>query len=286
MRQDSSSKPGQAEFRKVFDGKGLHAHWEELHRGDREPYPDAPCVARLAKKHAAFAAFVDAQGGAGAVAAAVQDAWREFHAGQYARAIASGDRLGALGATAANKAAAIHSLEQGQSAAHLLKLLEAATPRGEQAVEMLPDYANAHYMLALVLGRYSQRISITRALAAGLATRVRTHLDAALRLEPRHAEAHIALGLYHAEIVAKLGSLLAGLGYQASREAALEHFQRAIKLAPESPVAHIEYANGLLLLNASANRDQARRHYERAAACEPLDAMEQLDVARAQRGPG
>jgi tetratricopeptide (TPR) repeat protein len=285
MRQDSRRQAGQSAFRKLFDGQGLHAHWEELHRGDREPYPDAARVGRLGRKHAPFGAWLDAHGGAGEVAAGLQDAWREFHAGQYARAIALGDRLGALGATAANKAAAIQSLQQGQSASALLKQLEAATVRGEQAVETMPDYANAHYMLALVLGRYSQRISITRALAAGLATRVRTQLEATLRLEPRHAEAHIALGLYHAEIVAKLGSLLAGLGYQASGDAALKHFQRAIKLVPESPVAHIEYANGLLLLNAAANRDEAGRLYERAAACQPLDAMEQLDVARAQRGP-
>jgi tetratricopeptide (TPR) repeat protein len=284
MRQHSRSKAEQANFRQLFGGGGLQAHWDRLHTGDREPYPDAPRVARLAKEHAPFAVWVDTHGGAAAVAAGVQGAWREFHGGQYARAIAAGLRLGPLGATAANKAAAIHALELGQSESRLLKLLEAAMARGERAVEMLPEYANAHYMLALVIGRYSQRISITRALAAGLATRVRTHLDAALRLEPRHAEAQIALGLYHAEIVAKLGSLLAGLSYQASSAAALEHFRRAIKLTPDSPVAHVEYANGLLLLDARAHREQARRLYERAAACQPRDAMEQLDVGRAQRG--
>jgi len=140
-------------------------------------------------------------------------------------------------------------------------------------------------MLALAMGRYSQRISIVKALADGIATRVRTHLDITLRLEPKHAEAHIALGLYHAEIVGKIGSLLAGLTYQASKEAALEHFQRAIKLIPGSPIAQIEYANGLLLVAAKGCREQADELYARAAACEPADAMEKLDVERAQRGP-
>src|SRR5450759_1023920 len=78
------------------------------------------------------------------------------------------------------------------------------------------------------LGRYSQRITILRALAEGLAGRVQSHLQRALALAPRHAEAHVALGLYHAEIVNKLGSLAASLTYGASRDKAIEHFQHAI----------------------------------------------------------
>jgi tetratricopeptide (TPR) repeat protein len=284
MRQHTQSKPQHAEFRQSFSGSGLHERWDKLHHGDQEPFPDAPRLARLARKHPPFAAWVDAHGGAKAIAEGVQDAWRDFHSGHFTRAIEAGQKLGALGATAANKAAAIYSLLDKQNEAQLLKMLEAATARGERAVELLPEDANAHYMLALVLGRYSQRISIMRALASGLATRVRTHLDATVKLEPRHGEAHIALGLYHAEIVAKIGQLLAGLTYQASREAALEHFQRAIKLLPKSPIAHIEYANGLLLLDPSANRERARQLLELAAGIQPADAMEQHDVERAQRG--
>jgi len=82
-----------------------------------------------------------------------------------------------------------------------------------------------------------------------------------------------------------MGSLLAGLTYQASRKAALEHFQRALKLTPESPIAHLEYANGLLLLDAGSNREQALELYRQAAELEPADAMELLDVERARRGP-
>jgi tetratricopeptide (TPR) repeat protein len=273
----SGSKSG---FDKAFAGSGLEDCWAKLHKGDREPYPDTARVTRLAKQHAKIAAWVDAHGGAGEVADGVQEAWRRFHTGHFADAIASGGKLGALGATAANKAAAIHSLQAGGEAG---RLLDAAITRGERAVEWLPDDANAHYMLALALGRHSQRISIVKALADGIATRVRTHLDTTLELEPRHAEAHIALGLYHAEIVAKIGSLLASLTYQASREAAIDHFRRAIKLTPASPIAQIEYANGLLLVDANKYRDQAHALYARAANLEPADAMEQLDVERAQR---
>lgn len=260
------------------------SRWDRLHEGDREPYPDTAQVTRIAKKHTAFASWVAAHGGAAGIAAAVQDAWHEFHAGEFIHAIEIGGKLGALGATAANKAAAIYALHADRSEARALKLLKAAVERAQRAVEMLPDYANAHYTLALALGRYSQRTSILQALADGVATRVRAALERALELEPRHAEAHVALGLFHAEIVSKLGSLVARFTYQASQEAAIEHFRRALRLAPRSPIAHIEYAHGLLLLDAAANRPEALALYAKAAAFEPADAMERLDIEGAKRG--
>jgi len=281
MRAATPKSASKGRFDKAFAGSGLEDRWAQVHKGDREPYPNAARVTRLAKRHAQFAEWVDAHGGAGEVANGVQEAWRCFHTGHFADAISFGGKLGALGATAANKAAAIHSLETGGNEPS--RLLDAAITRGERAAELLPDDANAHYMLALALGRHSQRISIVKALADGIATRVRTHLDTTLELEPRHAEAHIALGLYHAEIVAKIGSLLAGLTYQASREAAIDHFRRAVKLTPASPIAQLEYANGLLLVDANKYREQADELYARAANFEPADAMEQLDVERAKR---
>ena len=283
MRAAKSRSSVKVRFEQRFAGSGLEEHWVKLHKGDQEPYPNASRVTQLAMRHAKFAKWLDAHGGAQAVAKGVQDAWRCFHTGDFAGAIALGNKLGALAATAGNKAAAIYSLEA--TGDEPIRLLDAAIARGEQAVDVLPDDANAHYMLALALGRYSQRISIVRAVADGIASRVRKHLDTTLELAPKHAEAHIALGLYHAELVAKIGSLLAGVTYHASAEAALEELQHALKLTPHSPIAQIEYANGLLLLDADANRKQAAELYARAAACEAGDAMEQLDVERAQRGP-
>lgn len=253
-----SKKPharGGSRFR--YSDEKLHTLWSRLHHGDREPWPEAE---------------------------GVQEAWREFHAGQFEKAIKLGAGLGALGASAANKAAAIATLYERRTGHESLRLLEEAAARGESAVGELPDYPNAHYMLALVLGRYSQQISILKAVAQGLASRVRSHLERTLALEPKHAEAHVALGLYHAELIAKLGTLAASITYGASSDRALEHFERALKLAPASPIVHIEYANGLMLLNAGRNRAKAEELYAKAAACEPLDAMEELDVARARRG--
>jgi tetratricopeptide (TPR) repeat protein len=276
MRKKEESDP--------LGGEELHRRWSRLHQTDREPWPDARAIGRLTKGHAQLASSVEAYGGAAAVAQALQEAWRAFHSGAFAGAVQAGEKLGALGASVANKSVAIDSLYSRRSGTQLLKALESAIARGEQAIAQLPHHPNAHYTLALVIGRYSQRISIVKALAAGLAGRVREHLERTLSLEPRHAEAHLAFGLYHAEIVGKLGSLAASLTYGASARAALDHFREALALAPSSPIVRMEYAHGLLLLDGTAHQGQAQELYAQAAACEPADEMERLDVARAKRG--
>jgi tetratricopeptide (TPR) repeat protein len=278
----SSSAAGGDAF--DYEPKQLHELWNRLHRGDLEPWPESKSLARLAAHAQEFSDWLQAAGGAAGAAQRLQSAWREFHAGNFSESIKHGATLGALGAVVANKAAAIYSLNSKRGTAQRLELLEAASARAETAVAQLPEHANAHYMLALVLGRYSQGISIIKAVAAGLASRVKHHLERTLALEPRHAEAHVALGLYHAELIGKLGGLAAALTYGASKDKAFEHFKRALKLAPASPIVHIEYANGLLLLDPTHGREQAEELYAEAAALKPIDAMEQLDVARAQRG--
>lgn len=265
-----------------LEGEKLARLWKRLHQGDCELFPDIARVGRAEKQSRAFSRWLATYGKPEVLASRLQDAWREFHAGDFEAAIDLGSTLGPLGASAANKAAGVYVtyLEKNQERA--LEILQAAVRRGEDAIEVLPDDPNAHYMLAFVLGRYAQRISILQALANGIAGRVRTQLEHALRLEPRHADAHIAFGLYHAEIVAKLGALAARLTYGASQSAAFEHLDRALKLAPASAIARVEYANALLLLDARTNGERARKLYAEAAACKPGDAMERLDVEQAK----
>ena len=74
---------------------------------------------------------------------------------------------------------------------------------------------NSHYRHAFALGRYSQGLSIAKALKQGIAGKVRASLDTALELAPKHAEAHTALALYHAEIIGKIGAMIGGLTYGA-----------------------------------------------------------------------
>jgi len=80
----------------------------------------------------------------------------------------------------------------------------------------------------------------------------------------------------------KAGGIIAGMTYGAKKDRALEHFEAAIRLFPESAIARIEYANGLLLLFGKSREAQAVKLYREAAACTPADAMERLDVELAR----
>ncbi len=83
-------------------------------------------------------------------------------------------------------------------------------------------------------------------------------------------------------MIDKVGGLVAGVTYGAKKDSALEHFQKALKLNPDSAIARIEYANGLIMLFGKSRMADAEKLYREAAACKPADAMERLDVELAK----
>lgn len=262
----------------AYAGDALKKAWPKLHAGDTEPYPDARRAAALLGAAGKAAPKLDAAG----LAAALQDAWRAFHAGDFKSAFDTGQKLGPVGASVAVKALGIHATYLVDSEAEKLKRFEQAAKLAEAAVRALPEEANSHYRHAFALGRYSQGLSIAKALKQGIAGKVREALDAALELAPRHAEAHTALALYHAEIIGKVGAMIGGLTYGAKASEAERHIREATKLTPSSPIAHIEHGNVLLLLHGAKKEDAAAAAYEKAAKIKPLDAMEALDAAYAR----
>ena len=259
----------------AYAGDALKKAWPKLHAGDCEPFPDAKRAAALLKAAGKAAPKLDAE----ALAAALQDAWCAFHRGDFKAAHDAGVALGPIGASVAVKALGIHATYLVDDEGERLKRYEQAATLAEAAVKALPDEANSHYRHAFALGRYSQGLSIAKALKMGIAGKVRAALEATLELAPKHAEAHTALALYHAEIINKIGAMIGGLTYGAKAAEAEKHIREAVKLTPASPIAHIEHGNVLLLLDEARNEDAAAEAYERAAQCKPLDAMEALDAA-------
>ena len=83
-------------------------------------------------------------------------------------------------------------------------------------------------------------------------------------------------------MINKVGGLVAGVTYGAKKESALEHYEKALKLNPDSAIARIEYANGLILLFGKDKIAEATKIYEQAVKCKPADAMERLDVELAK----
>ena len=160
-------------------------------------------------------------------------------------------------------------------------VIQAVAERAEALIAEDPKNPNAHYWMAYALGRYSQGISVAKALAQGLGGKVKASLEMAIRLQPRHADAHIALGAFHAEVIDKVGKLL-GRTQGADAATGLKMFQQALKLNPGSAIGMVEYANGLVMLEGDKRMKEAEKLYAQAAACTAADAMERLDIEMAK----
>jgi hypothetical protein len=102
------------------------------------------------------------------------------------------------GIDAAVKAQMIYATYLEKSDKVKLALLEEAAGWAEARRSEAPKLANAHYYYAYALGRYSQGISITKALAQGYGGKIKDALLTAIQLEPKHADAHTAFGSYQA----------------------------------------------------------------------------------------
>lgn len=238
-----------------FDATSLKKQWPRLHAGDCEPLPKE---------------------------AAVLQAWVLFHNGEFQQAAEAGLKAGGHGVTVANKAASIYANYLEKKEKTKLELFMEVATRAEAQQASDPKNANAWYWQAYALGRYGQGISVAKALAQGLGTKVKHSLEQAIKLCPKHADAHIALAAFHAEVIDKVGSLIGGMTYGAKKDAGLSLFREALKLNPDSAIAMMEYANGMVMLEGDKKMKDATRLYEQAAASKPLDAMERLDVEMAK----
>ena len=238
-----------------FDAGSVKKQWARLHAGDAEPLPQDR---------------------------AVLDAWALFHNGEFQKATEAGLKAGGDGITAANKATAIYANYLEKKEKNKLDLFIEVAQRAEAQAAEDAKNPNAWYWQAYALGRYSQGISVAKALAQGLGSKVKEALEKTIKLQPKHADAHIALAAFHAEVIDKVGSLIGGMTSGAKRETGLKLYQDALKLNPSSAIAMIEYANGMVMLEGDKRMKEATKLYEQAAGSKPVDAMERLDIELAR----
>lgn len=239
----------------AFDTASLAANWARLHQGDCEPLPRD---------------------------AAVLKAWVLFHNGEFEQATEAGLTAGGDGITVANKATCIYANYLEAKEKTKFDLFLEAAQRAEAQQQADPKNPNAWYWQAYALGRYGQGISVAKALAQGLGSKVKSALAQTIELAPQHADAHIALATFHAEVIDKVGSLIGSMTYGARKDTGLALFKQGLKLNPGSAIAMTQYANGMVMLEGDTRMKEATRLYEQAAASEALDAMQRLDVDMAR----
>jgi tetratricopeptide (TPR) repeat protein len=113
-----------------------------------------------------------------------------------------------------------------------------------KALEIKPDYAEAHNSLGLVLaaqGRVGEAIA---------------HFSKTLEIKPNDELAHY-----------NLGNMLAGRG---QADDAIAHYRKALEIKPDYEAAHFNLGN---VLAGRGQADEAIAHYRKALEIEPDDAQ-------------
>ena len=188
------------------------------------------------------------------------------------RAIDQGDFEGAIGAFEAAIAA-----DADDARAHLLlaraavyaaaelpedadaereALFARAADMADRAVDLAPEDPDAHFEVARALGRLAQYRGVLQSL--NLAARVERALERTLELDPDHAAAWHARGLFHHDVPWIAGG---------RRGSVAPSFERAIALEPDEITHRLAFAQVLV------DRDDA------------AGAIAQLEVAVALRAP-
>jgi hypothetical protein len=241
-----------------YDARSVASHWPRLHAGHELALP--PENSPLA------------------------EGWALYHSGEFERAAAVGLLHGGDGLALANQASAIYANYLEPREAVRLAMFRQVIERASAQAAAEPDNCQALYWQAYALGRYSQGISVARALAQGLGSKLKGALERVIELQPRHADAHLALASFHAEVIDKVGALVGRMTYGVRAETSIELFERGLALHPHSAAGMMEFARALLMLHGDALMGDATRLYERAAALKPADARERLDVELARAG--
>lgn len=240
-----------------YDAQSLLQHWPALHAGQAR---EAPAPGPLL------------------------DGWVLYHNGDFEHAAALALQQGGAGLALANQATAVYAnyLEPREAMRQAL-FRQVAERAAAQAASATGD-CQALFWQAYALGRYCHAINVARAMAQGLGGRVKGALERVIELQPGHAEAHIALASFHADVINKVGALVGRMTYGVRAETAMELYERGLALQADSANALIEYAHGLVMLHGEARMDEATRLYQRAAAIQPADARQWLDAELARAG--
>ena len=240
-----------------FDARSVQTRWPQLHAADCEPLPDDRYLL---------------------------EGWALFHNGRFEEAHRAGLALGVEGLTLVNKASCIHAAHLESRAATRMALLQATAERAAAHVLAQAHNPNAHYLLACALAHYSRGLSVAQVLAQRHGSSIKAALETSIALQARHADAHFALGAFHADIIDKVGILIGAMTYAVRVQSCLKLFQSGFALCPHSVFGMLEYALALHRLEGDAQEQEVQGLYQKAAALEAHDAHDYLLIAQARCG--
>lgn len=155
-------------------------------------------------------------------------------------------------------------------------LFERAAGLAQRAIKADPNNPEAHFQSSHVMGRHGQTIGVLEAANKGYAEKIRDAIETTLRLDPDMPAAYLGMAMWHAEVVAGVGSFMAGILYGADEDDAIDFYEQALVRAPDEKAVPLEYALGLLTLDDDDYREKARTLLQRAIESPVKDAFDEI----------
>ncbi len=152
------------------------------------------------------------------------------------------------------------------------EIIDRAIRVAEEAVRADSANPEALYQAAHAYGRFAQHNGKMTVLRKGTMGKIRDLLEAAIALDPGFAQAILALGGWHADV--HDAGRMARWMYGGDREKAVELFERALEMTPDSRVALYEYAVRLPKLDKDGGSERAGRLLARAAELHVADVYD------------
>ncbi len=211
-----------------------------------------------------------------------QQARALYDAGDFLASAAMAQSLGTSQGMSLSARSTLAHYAYVDRAAATPEIFTAANGLADQALKLDPRNVEAHLQAAVALGYRGRMTSPPQAHFAGYAKDARSHIQAALDLEPENPWAHAMLGAWNMEIVRKGGRFMARTMYGAKLDEGIRLYRRALELDPKNPVLQYEFGLALAAQESKKYAADATRQVQTALALPPKNAFERLAKARAQ----
>lgn len=276
-----------------YSGDKLRQAWPQLTRGfgTDYPFPDAHWVLTMATTYpkaleltvTGNTGFTGKPEEAERYAAKLQDVWRLMFRGDFAEAKQQGLALGVGGQIPAMFAQVVYAMFLVPDQTEKHKLLEEVIAYTDQAGELVKADTVAQFGSVYAKARLGEELSVPVVLKRGYTSQIPAELKALLAKQPQQPFALALYGGYEAGVIRKVGKLVGRMTYGVSADNMEQYFSRSFKAQDNLPIGHYEYANALTYVYGDDEQAKALQHLKRAVAIKPINAMEALEVAYAQK---
>jgi tetratricopeptide (TPR) repeat protein len=154
----------------------------------------------------------------------------------------------------------------------------------KKAVHAAPDNADAHVCLSIAYGKMTDFVDNKTKMEYSKV--IKSEAEKAVELNPKNDQALLILARWNFDmatlnpILKVIAESLYGQLPPASKEKAMEYFQRAIAAAPESIIDHAQFAEAL---ESMGKTNEARAEWLKVRQLKPTGAEDRKYVAEAEQ---